>query len=489
MTPVAKLTIGFASVAALIAAATGWWTVRTYRDSLQATVIAAAERSADLIQRSARRDMLTNSREDLDFLVRTLGGQSGAGRVRIGGPEGRVVYSSAPNEISTHIVSSGEHVRFFKANGAPALGVTRLIRNEYECWNAACHAHPASQQVLGVLDVQMPLEAVEASAASFERKSLGLGALGVLLIAGLAWPMIRMQLALARKESDRWTRELELRVEQKAAELDRAYRQASSVEKMASLGKLSAALAHEINNPLAGIRTYARWMSRTMPAAAASDPRAPEWRKALGVIEDESKRCGDLVRNLLTFARQTPLQMASADIGEIVERCLLLVRHQAAMQNVEIQWTPLGTAQETPLTVVCDAAQVQQALLAIVINGIEVMPHGGILRIGVARKGKELLITIADSGPGVAAETLPHLFEPFYTTKLEGKGTGLGLSLAHGIVTRHEGRIEVGSGRTEAGLVRGAQFTVVLPVGGVETTCQKSEEISEEISSLSTTKP
>jgi two-component system NtrC family sensor kinase len=287
--------------------------------------------------------------------------------------------------------------------------------------------------------------------------------------------MIRIQLALARKESDRWTRVLEKRVEEKAAELDRAYSQASSVEKMASLGKLSAALAHEINNPLAGIRTYAHWLSRTLPPAAAEDGRAPEWRKALDVIEQESKRCGDLVRNLLTFARQTPLQMAPADLGEIMERCLLLVRHQAAMQNVEVQWT----APREALPVVCDAAQIQQALLAILMNGIEVMPRGGVLRIGVDRRAAELRILIADNGPGVLEGALPHLFEPFFTTKQEGKGTGLGLSLAHGIVTRHGGRIEV-----DPGPGRGAEFTLVLPMGGVETCHSRREEMS----SLLTTK-
>jgi len=475
MNRAAKLTVWFTCGVALIAAATGWWTARTYRASLQQTVVASAERNADLIQRSARRAMLTNSREDLDFLVRTLGGQSDAGRVRIGDPQGRIAFSSNPAEIGSRVSPSGERGRFFRAGQIPAVAVTRPIRNEAECWNAACHAHPASQQVLGVLDVQMPLDRVEASTASFERKSVALGALGVLLIAALALPMIRIQLALARKESDRWTRVLEKRVEEKAAELDRAYSQASSVEKMASLGKLSAALAHEINNPLAGIRTYAHWLSRTLPPAAAEDGRAPEWRKALDVIEQESKRCGDLVRNLLTFARQTPLQMAPADLGEIMERCLLLVRHQAAMQNVEVQWT----APREALPVVCDAAQIQQALLAILMNGIEVMPRGGVLRIGVDRRAAELRILIADNGPGVLEGALPHLFEPFFTTKQEGKGTGLGLSLAHGIVTRHGGRIEV-----DPGPGRGAEFTLVLPMGGVETCHSRREEMS----SLLTTK-
>ncbi len=472
-----KLTAWFAGIAALIAGAMGWWTAHTYRASLQETVVTSAERSADLIQRSARRAMLTNSREDLAFLVHSLGvpapGQAGAARVRIGDPSGRIAFSSDLSEIGgkTARPDAGS-VRYFTARSGftsfPALALTRPIRNEPECYNATCHAHPATQSVLGVLDVEMTLDRVESTAASFERKSALLGVFGVLLIAMVALPVIRMQLAAARRESLRWTGELQRRVEEKASELERAYSHAGNVEKLASLGTLSAALAHEINNPLAGIRTYARWMARTMPPKVAVDPHAVEWKQALEMIESESKRCGDLVRNLLTFARQTPLEMTPTNVVEIIERCVLLVRHKAQMQNVVVQWdaaSPVLGAAQGP-QVVCDGAQVQQALLAILINGIEAMPRGGVLSIAVSHTAEpgELRIVIADNGPGISEEALPHLFEPFFTTKQIGKGTGLGLSLAHGIVSRHGGRIEV-----EAGLGHGAKFTVVLPEGGTNS--------------------
>jgi two-component system NtrC family sensor kinase len=434
--------------------------------------------------------MLTNSREDLAFLVHSLGvptpdvaiGQAGATRVRIGDPSGRITFSSELSEIGGRTaVSDTGSVRYFTGGSGsrsfPALALTRPIRNEPECYNAACHAHPATQPVLGVLDVEMTLDRVESTAASFERKSALLGVLGVLLIATVALPVIRMQLAAARRESERWTRELQSRVEEKASELERAYSQAGNVEKLASLGTLSAALAHEINNPLAGIRTYARWMERTMPATVAADPHAVEWKQALEMIETESKRCGDLVRNLLTFARQTTLEMTPTNVVEIIERCVLLVRHKAQMQNVEVQWDPASSAAGPPPArpqVVCDGAQVQQALLAILLNGIEAMPRGGVLSIVVSHKAdpRELRMEVADNGPGISADALPHLFEPFFTTKPTGKGTGLGLALAHGIISRHGGRIEV-----EAGLGRGAKFTVVLPEEGTNP-CQRQSDLT-----------
>jgi two-component system NtrC family sensor kinase len=212
-------------------------------------------------------------------------------------------------------------------------------------------------------------------------------------------------------------------------------------------------------------------MARTMPATVSSDPHAVEWKQALEMIEAESKRCGDLVRNLLTFARQTPLEMTPTNMVEIIERCVLLVRHKAQMQNVELQWDRPGAAQPLP-QVVCDGPQVQQALLAILLNGIEAMPRGGVLSIAESHTAdpRELRIEIADNGPGISPDTLAHLFEPFFTTKQVGKGTGLGLSLAHGIISRHGGRIEV-----DAGLGRGAKFTVVLPEEGMNS-CQGQTE-------------
>ena len=466
-----RLTAWFALIAALIAGATGWWTAHTYRASLQKTVIASAERSAVLIQRSARHAMLTNSRQDLDFLVRTLGDPSDAARVRIGDAQGRIAFSSEPAEVGAHAISSTDRVRFFYAHETPAVAVTHPIVNEPECYNAACHAHPASQPVLGVLDVHMPLDEVEANSVLFERQSLAFGALGILLIAGLALPLLSAQIAASRRASELFTGELQRRVDEKAEELERAYRQAGNVEKLASLGTLSAALAHEINNPLTGIRTYSRWMARTMPATVSSDPHAVEWKQALEMIEAESKRCGDLVRNLLTFARQTPLEMTATNMVEIIERCVLLVRHKAQMQNVELQWDRPGAAQPLP-QVVCDGPQVQQALLAILLNGIEAMPRGGVLSIDESHTAdpRELRIEIADNGPGISPDTLAHLFEPFFTTKQVGKGTGLGLSLAHGIISRHGGRIEV-----DAGLGHGAKFTVVLPEEGMNS-CQGQTE-------------
>ena len=164
---------------------------------------------------------------------------------------------------------------------------------------------------------------------------------------------------------------------QKTGELERAYRSLTQSEKMASLGKLAAVVAHEINNPLAGILTYSKLVSRMADKGFSDEQRLAEAKSYLQIIEGESRRCGGIVKNLLTFARQTPINPQKNDLNAIVERCLLLVGHQMTLQSIELQ--KKLDPQLPPLY--CDAGQVQQALLVILMNAVEAMPHGG--RLGI----------------------------------------------------------------------------------------------------------
>jgi two-component system NtrC family sensor kinase len=262
------------------------------------------------------------------------------------------------------------------------------------------------------------------------------------------------QLAEARHESQQWAATLELRVADKSAELERAHVQLVESEKIVSLGKLAASVAHEINNPLAGILTYARLLSRNLEKERIQHAQLPEWLRWLAVIEGESRRCGSIVKNLLTFARQLPVEKKENDLNQIVDRCLMLIHHQAELQGVAISWTPTPAVAR----VVCDAGQTQQALLAILINAVEAMPHGGKLSIAAQDVQGAARIDIADSGPGIPRDVLPHIFEPFFTTKNQGKGTGLGLSIAFGILKQHGGRIDVKSSPD-----KGTTFSVFIP--------------------------
>jgi two-component system NtrC family sensor kinase len=178
--------------------------------------------------------------------------------------------------------------------------------------------------------------------------------------------------------------------------------------------------------------------------------------RVLELVETESRRCGDIVRNLLLFSRTPGALFAPTELGPIVERCLLLLRHQAELAGVAMT---CELPDDLP-PVECDSAQIQQALLALLINALEATPEGGAVRVrGAPVAGERVRVAISDTGRGIPPEAREHLFEPFFTTKTQGAGVGLGLAIVYGIVERHQGRIEV-----ESDLGAGTTFTLDLPL-------------------------
>ena len=248
---------------------------------------------------------------------------------------------------------------------------------------------------------------------------------------------------------------IEEQVRRKTAELERVHKTLLSSEKMASIGKLAATVAHEINNPLFGILTYARLVVREVQKHDI--PAKDEIVEQLQTIERESKRCGDLVKNLLTFSRQAPSIREPNDLNTIVHRAVLLVKHKLEMQNVELKES---LAADLP-PVDCDANQVQQVALVLMVNASEAMPKGGRLEVTTLLHPEtdQCAMLVKDSGSGIPPDVLPHIFDPFFTTKEDQNRTGLGLAVAHSIVEQHAGEISVRSTPGE-----GTEFEVALPV-------------------------
>ncbi|MDY6882090.1 MAG: PAS domain S-box protein [Thermodesulfobacteriota bacterium] len=240
-------------------------------------------------------------------------------------------------------------------------------------------------------------------------------------------------------------------------ELQEAQEQVVRSEKLASLGKLSATIAHEINNPLAAVLNYIRLMIKIIKRGGFSEERLDDISRYLDTMETETARCGEIVKNLLAFSRQSKTSMETHDIKEIIDKSLTLIVHDLEIKNIRI----LKEVDSNLPAVLCDFRQIQHVFLNLLSNSSEAMTQGGTLTVKAHYTESDgfVQICIGDTGRGIAREDLEHIFEPFFTTKEEGKGVGLGLSVVYGIVSRHNGSIDVNS---EIG--KGTVFKVHLPI-------------------------
>lgn len=239
-------------------------------------------------------------------------------------------------------------------------------------------------------------------------------------------------------------------------ELRKTQEQLIRSEKLASLGKLAATIAHEINNPLSVVLTYTKLMKNMMKRGSFNPKRLSDISRFLDTMESETARCGEIVRNLLAFARHSTLNVAEHRVEEIIQRTVALVAHDLEMREMKLR-----CAYEPGLPPVrCDFRQIQQALLNLMVNSVEAMEKGGVLSLEAQKGDREgfLMVSVRDTGCGIPEENLSQIFEPFFTTKEEAKGVGLGLAVVYGIITRHGGSIEV-----ESRVGEGTTFRVYLP--------------------------
>lgn len=244
------------------------------------------------------------------------------------------------------------------------------------------------------------------------------------------------------------------------------YQQLLQAEKMAALGQTISGVAHELNNPLATILSWAERL-----AEQELDDR---WKRGVEIILGEAERAARIVRNLLTFARKRQSTRAMIDLNDVVRETLSLRSYELRTSNISVI-----TALAAGLPhVFADAHQIQQVLLNLVINAEHAMisAHGRgslVLRTWHQPDDDSVALEVSDDGPGVALEMRNKIFDPFFTTKEVGKGTGLGLTVAYAIVGEHGGRI-----RVESRQGTGATFVVELPVSGAETTPKPARQIA-----------
>jgi two-component system NtrC family sensor kinase len=511
----------FGLLFAVIAVAFGVYaliSVQTIGDNYQRTVHESVERFSNLIQRSTHYGMLLNRKEDVHEIIRAIAAEPGVEGVRVYDKQGVIIFSARPSDIGHQVDLQAEacvschdsdtplvsvpvdnRARIFVGpTGNRVLGLINPIENSAECYNAACHAHSPNQNVLGVLDVTMSMAQTDRRLATV--KSQTMVAAGVItLLAGLLsaafiLSMVRKpvkqliagaervangnldteitvhnrnevgQLAVAfnnmtrdlrgaQQELTTWSDRLEVKLQEKTDELSRTQRQVAHMDKMASLGKLAATVAHELNNPLAGILNYAKLVERKL-AEGSSIPESEELGRYLSLIQKEASRTGAIVRGLLAFARPSGAAMTLHSLNTIIERSVMLVHHHIEMANIQLDAEPIDCDDH----VLCDGDQLQQAMVALLVNAVEAMPNGGTLRISGRCGEDSIQLCVADTGLGIPEEAIPHIFEPFFSSKEKGTGVGLGLAVVYGIVRHHSGQIEV-----DSAVDQGTTFRITLP--------------------------
>jgi two-component system NtrC family sensor kinase len=491
-----------------------YFAVSIHEEQMSDGVLDSAMRMSDIIKFSTHFFMLQNRSEDVRHIIDSIGLEPGVEGIYIYNKQGTIIYCTNRSEEGKTVDMSAEacdvchdsaqplqsvprerYRTYIGPRGYRVLGLINPIRNEKSCYG--CHA--PKQTVLGVLDVRMSFEKADANIARARRQLILYAVIGTVVVAlssgvflfvtvhvpvrrlregtrqiseghldyrillsskdeigalASAFNDMTQSLQKAEQENRLWSQTLERRVEEKTAELKQIHEQIMQIEKMASLGKLSATVAHELNNPLEGILNYCKLISKRLKKLEPAPPTVATLED-LELIIGEVQRCGNIVKNLLLFSKRQVGEFGLVPVAEIVDKTVRLMQHHFKISNVSFE----AAIAAPEATIMCDENQVQQALIALFVNAVEAMPQGGELRLRVTQDAAGAVrMEVSDTGAGIPAEDLPHLFEPFFTTKKEGKGVGLGLSVVYGILERHDGTVSV-----QSGLGKGTVFTLNFP--------------------------
>lgn len=511
-----KLTVLTGTVVVLFMTLFAWVNINNLQRLLVNNTVRDLDNLAASIIRMTRHQMQLDNRGLVYRMIDEVANRPGIERIRLINRNGSIVHSTVASEIGSQLDSKAVHCdlchkpgktltrppleernRFFKLpDGRQVMGLAKAIQNEPGCSTAECHAHIANGKVLGVVDIIVSLDVLQADLASYRNRIILLTVLLIILLGASltfftlhlvnrpvnellrhtallaqgkldcemiptsndelgelmrAFQLMTNNLRQARNDLEEWGRTLEEKVKDRSEQLQRMQMQLVHTEKLASLGELVAGIAHEINNPLSGILIFS--------SLAAKDKRLdPALKGDLETISSEAQRCAGIVKGLLEFARDYQPKMAACDINQVLLDSLRLVECQSVFQNVAIM-RQLGS--DLP-EIMADQNQLKQVFINIFINAGQAMQDQkrGELQI-ITRAEREpdggVVVTISDSGCGVPEEQLGKLFDPFFTTKGTG-GTGLGLSVSYGIIQAHGGTI-----KAESDLGMGMTFIIRLP--------------------------
>ncbi len=467
----------------------------------------------DYVRKSTRYGMLTFQQLLIQQTTEAIGSAEGVLSVRIFDNKGKIAYSSDKKDIGTVIDmksqiclgchSSGSErpkdtptVLITKGKDFRVLNIVQPIYNEAACYTSSCHAHQKEQKVLGLVEANLSLALLDNSI-----KNQGLAITAYVLVflfvisvvlCTILWNLVSTPVSLltrgmekvaggdldyhldintkdeigelaqafnamtsdlkkAKNELVEWGNTLEKKVQEKTAAIHMAQAQLIHSEKLASLGRMAAGVAHEINSPLTGIVTFGHLLLKKFPQGS-------EEYEDIEVIIEQANRCSTIIKGLLGFARASAAEKAPTNINDVINHSLNIVRNKADFFNIKI----VTDFDDLLAKVKADSSQLQQVFLNMIMNAADAIEGKGTISV-ITRNirdnsGDWVEIEFRDTGPGIDDENLAKIFEPFFTTKPVGKGTGLGLAVSHGIIHEHGGSISV---KTKQG--EGTSFFIKLP--------------------------
>lgn len=507
------VTIGVSMV--LVSAIFWFFLIRYQENELLKNTINYGLFFVEHVKKSTRYGMLIFHRELIQTTIEEIGSVEGVINVRIFDNKCKIKYSSASEEVGAAAdkaspVCKGCHPGRGKLavkrgtkwvvsrdnQGYRVLNITKPIYNEPACYTADCHIHQETQKTLGMVEANLSMAAVD-MAMKKQKEAIAVYIISFIVVISLLlciilWKFVSKPVALliegmekagrgnlehtvqvkskdemgtladafnamktdlkhAKEYLESWAKVLEEEVLEKTEEIRRSHTQLLKTEKLASLGKMAAGVAHEINNPLTGIVTFAHLMLKR--AAPGS-----EEQKDLEVIIEQANRCTKIIKGLLGFARATDSEKRPVNVNEVLDSSIQMLSSKADFQNIHF----VVSMDETLGHVIADPSQIQQIFLNILFNASDAMDGRGTITINTRKVFENekafAEVEFTDTGPGIPEEDISKIFEPFFTTKPVGEGTGLGLAVCHGILEEHGGNIRVKSNG------EGVSFFVRLPL-------------------------
>ncbi|MBT4033421.1 MAG: HAMP domain-containing histidine kinase [Candidatus Marinimicrobia bacterium] len=463
-----------------------------------------------MVDLSIRSSMIREDHAELTIAITKVQDVPGVGAIRIFNDEGEIRHFSpgalhsgmehTPMTPCAHCHSEVDHSQWGMpgtciynrdADAGRNMIVLSPIMSTPECRSSGCHQTHIDSEVLGFLEIELPLDELDGALSQLLYEYFGLILLFLVLVMGALLFFVKRRihkplkrivdasravstgnlsvrvnvqpndlidihevgLALntmlesineSSRELHQWSNELENKVRTKSEDIARTQNEIYQIERLASLGRLSSSVAHEINNPLAGVLTYAKLVSRILQNPELTEEKKEAVLKHLEMIQSETKRCGNIVKGLLNFSRDGSQKFDEVSVNEVLAETEQLIQHSFQISDVILATDFSATRDQ----IRGNGNQIIQACLAVLTNALEAVSPGPDSQVTYRSYNPDMehiTIEIKDNGIGISEADQEHIFEPFFSSKKEMSGIGLGLAVTYGILEQHNAKVAVDS--------------------------------------------